>query len=218
MLVNQDFILLILNCKSYKHKAIKQRNTWLKSLPPFLKYYHVIGDERLNVPFVFDNVDNILFVKTKDDYISLPHKVISAFKAVKETFNYKYIFKTDDDQRLLKGDFFNLLANTLSEKKLITSDPNKIHYGGKAFNIGTHSSTYHLEHRELPSNIILHKTIYCTGRFYFISKEAVDNLLLKADNFKKEYFEDYSVGYYLSPEFKKNILSMDTGKFFSDNM
>ena len=28
-----DYILLIMNCKNYKHKALHQKNTWLKIYP-----------------------------------------------------------------------------------------------------------------------------------------------------------------------------------------
>ena len=45
-------------------------------LPSYLRFYHVIGDETLcDQPYKFDNENNILWVKTADDYISLPKKI-----------------------------------------------------------------------------------------------------------------------------------------------
>ena len=55
----QDFIMLIMNCKKYQKKAKFQKLTWLKTIPTYLKYYHVIGDESLDVDFKFDNENNI---------------------------------------------------------------------------------------------------------------------------------------------------------------
>lgn len=101
-MIEQEFILLIMNCKKYAKKAKFQKMTWLKSIPSSLLYYHVIGDENLERDFYFDDQERILWVKTLDDYNSLPKKVIAAYNAVNETLNFKYIFKTDDDQILVK--------------------------------------------------------------------------------------------------------------------
>jgi hypothetical protein len=56
----QDFILLIMNCKKYEYKAQKQKETWLKNLPDFLIYFHVIGDPTLCTDFEFNYSKNIL--------------------------------------------------------------------------------------------------------------------------------------------------------------
>ena len=56
-MINQDFILLIMNCKKYMKKALFQKGTWLKTLPTWLKYYHVIGDETLDCDYKFDDVE-----------------------------------------------------------------------------------------------------------------------------------------------------------------
>ena len=51
--VQQDFILLIMNCQKYREKAEAQKNTWLKELPSNIKYYHVIGNSELKTDFEF---------------------------------------------------------------------------------------------------------------------------------------------------------------------
>jgi hypothetical protein len=107
-MIEQDFIMLIMNCHKYAKKALFQKQTWLKSIPSYLIYYHVIGDETLETPYKFDNDNRILWVKEMDDYNSLPKKVISAYQAVYETFTFKFIFKTDDDQILVKPQFFDI--------------------------------------------------------------------------------------------------------------
>ena len=38
-MIEQDFIMLIMNCKKYVKKAKFQKMTWLKALPSYLSYY-----------------------------------------------------------------------------------------------------------------------------------------------------------------------------------
>ena len=61
-MIDQDFIMLIMNCKKYMKKALFQKRTWLKTIPSYLCYYHVIGDETLESNYKFDNENNILFI------------------------------------------------------------------------------------------------------------------------------------------------------------
>ena len=208
-MIEQDYILLILNCKKYKYKAEYQKNNWLKNIPSTLIYYHIIGDENLNEGFTFDDKNHILYVKTKDDYNSLPHKVISAFNAINITYKFKYIFKTDDDQELIKPDFFKTLMNVLTIKK-------ETHYGGYPIHCNDHISRYYIIHNELPKNILLKKTTYCNGRFYFLSNNAVNHLLPKTSFIEKEYLEDYAIGYHLDNVYKQNLLVINNGTIFKD--
>lgn len=205
----QDYILLIMNCKKYLKKAEYQKKTWLLNLPSYIKYYHVIGEEDLDCYFKFDNENNILWVKVADDYNSLPKKVIAAYNAVYKTFNFKYIYKTDDDQILVKENFFGTL-------KGLTEQVPRIHYGGYIIITENHFSQYHRIHPELPANLPILKTKYCSGRFYFLSDKAVEYLISKRHLIEKEYFEDYAIGYYLDPKFKINMLGMTTNIFFKD--
>jgi len=207
----QEVIMLIMNCKKYEWKADIQRNTWLKSIPDFIKYYHVIGNEDLETEYKFFEEANILYVKTPDDYNSLPNKVISSFKAINETFSYKYIFKTDDDQNLINPKFFEILYNLLNAKG------SSIHYGGHIVEVNTpYLSEYYKIHPELPKELPIQITKYCSGRFYFLSHKAVQNLLTKRETIIKEFLEDYAIGYNLHNFFKNNILKLNTNKAFID--
>jgi hypothetical protein len=200
-----------MNCKKYAKKALFQKNTWLKSIPSYLKYYHVIGDETLDRDFIFDDANQVLWVKTPDDYNSLPKKVIEAYNAVCATFDFKYIFKTDDDQILVNSNFFNTIT------KLITNKTPISHYGGYIVDIPeSHLSQYHKIHPELPKNLPLYVTKYCSGRFYFLSKDAITDLLTKTELIKKEYFEDYAIGYNLDEKYKIDMLNILTNKIFID--
>lgn len=207
-MIKSDFIILIMNCKKYVHKAEYQKKTWLKNV--HIPYFHVLGNPSLNTEYEFDHCNKKLTVKTGDDYISLPQKVISAYNAVKEVYDFKYIFKTDDDQNLISDDFFHTFPIILQQQ--IPSP----HYGGKIIHIKPHISTYYTIHPELPRDLYMQETSYSTGRFYFLSYDAVESLIKEKSNISKEYFEDYAIGLYLDPIFKDNALCIDTDRIFRD--
>jgi hypothetical protein len=211
-MLEQDYIMLIMNCKKYFDKAAYQKKTWLPLVPSFLRYYHVIGDESLDCAFKFDDDDKILWIKVADDYNSLPKKVIRAYQAVYSTFQFKYLFKTDDDQILVKPQFFDTLAGLLSTKVP------KIHYGGYIVDIKQpYLSEYHRIHPELPKQLPLLVTKYCSGRFYFLSKSAITNLIGKRELIEKEFLEDYAIGFNLDTIYKKGMLHLATNQYFTDS-
>ena len=210
-MIQQEYIMLIMNCKKYAKKAYYQRITWLRSIPYYLKYYHVIGDEDLDTEYKWDEVSKILWVKTKDDYNSLPKKVIASYKAVQETFDFKYLFKTDDDQILTQPIFFDIIINIINKK-----NPTP-HYGGYIVDVPIpYLSKYYIIHQELPKTIIIQKTKYCSGRFYFLSKEAIQDLVEKRGLVSKEYLEDYAIGNYLDEKWKHGMLDIKTNHYFAD--
>ena len=61
-MIEQDCIMLIMNCVKY---------------------------EKMETVYRFDEVNHVLWVKTPDDYNSLPNKVITSYQAINETFNFK---------------------------------------------------------------------------------------------------------------------------------
>jgi hypothetical protein len=212
-MIEQEYILLIMNCKKYKEKAIQQKHSWLKKLSSRLIYFHVVGDPLLDddAGFYFDFVEKVLYVQTKDDYISLPKKVFAAYKAISETYQFKYIFKTDDDQNLVNDNFLNTVMNVLDKKVP------RVHYGGKVVDVEVpYLSEYYKIHPELPKNMIINTTKYCSGRFYFLSWDAIFSLCGKKDSIEKEYMEDYAIGLNLPSFLKENILNLTTDKYFID--
>ncbi len=210
--IKQDFILLIMNCQKYSEKATVQKNTWLKELPSSIKYYHVIGNSMLKTNFKFDDEERKLWVRNHDDYNSLPHKVITAYDAINETYDYKYIMKTDDDQQVQScSQFFSTLT------KLFDSPSFSYHYGGFIVDVKLpHISQYYRIHPELPRNLKIEAIKYCNGRFYFLSYKAIQDLITKRESISKEYLEDYSIGYYLESSLKTNIFPIKTDIYFKD--
>ena len=158
-----------------------------------------------------DNDNNILYVKVADDYNSLPKKVIAAYNAINKTFNFKYLFKTDDDQILVNNKFFAMLSGLIQTKQP------KTHYGGYIVDVKQpYLSEYHRIHPELPQRLPLYITKYCSGRFYFLSSEAIQDLLSKRERIEQEFLEDYAIGFNLHPKYKQDILLIATNKYFTD--
>jgi len=217
-MIEQDFILLIISCEKYKFKADIQKLTWLKDINHSKKsilYFHVIGNPLLEKEYIIDYSNNTIYIKVEDDYNSLPKKVIKVLKVINYEYKFKYIFKTDDDQQLLNTDFLFNLQNLLflncnHEKK-------RIHYGGQIITINKpYLSQYHTIHPELPPDLPLLQTQYCSGRFYLLSNLAVKYLITNEKEIMKEYLEDYAIGYNLHQTFKLNILELQTKKYFVD--
>lgn len=217
-MIEQDYILLILNCVKYRNKALKQKETWLQELPNNLIYFHIIGDPNLTNDYLFDHNNNILYVNCEDDYNSLPKKVINAYSAISKEYQFKYIFKTDDDQELTNKTFFQTLIKVLNTKNILDSNL-KPHYGGYIVDVKVpYICKYNLIHPELPDNLIINQGKYCSGRFYFLSEEAIADLLFKKDLIKAELLEDYAIGTHLLANFKTNIFFIDTNSYFKDDV
>jgi hypothetical protein len=208
-------VLLIMNCIKYKHKAAKQRESWLKGLQ--IPYYHVLGNLELEANYQFDDQERILWVKTPDDYNSLPKKVLSAYAAVQQSFPaIQYIFKTDDDQMLQSNNpnkFFDNI-NKMLERRMKTA---KIHYSGNIVDVPkAYLSQYYRIHPELPKELPVYVTQYCSGRFYILSMEAIAYLISKRELIFQEYLEDYAMGMHLHNRYKNPMVHLDTDIFFKD--
>jgi hypothetical protein len=209
-ITDYKYVLLILNCKKYKWKADKQKSTWLPRIPDNVCYLHVIGRGKTHEACELDLPNHVLYTNTQDDYVSLPHKVIAALKAVNEWFEYTHIYKTDDDQLLIQPNFFVRLDQTLS-----AAVP-ALNYGGLNIRVNDHYSNYHTVHSELPTTLFLEKNVYCNGRFYFLSKAAVLHLIPHESEISKRIIEDHAVGFYLGEQMKTRMCNIDTGKIFAD--
>ena len=206
-----DIILLILNCKKYREKAIVQKNTWLKTIPSNIKYYHVIGDKEIcnGQDIYVDDNESVIYTNTLDDYNSLPSKVITALAGIHSKFDFKYVFKTDDDQDLTIADFFIRLQNELVKSQY--------HYGGFIIQNQEKISDYYKVHDCLPQDIHLKCTIYATGRFYLLSRTAVEDLIYKREEIEKQFIEDHAIGLFLDSRFKTGALQIFTLIAFADH-
>ena len=209
-MIEQTFILIILNCKKYKYKADLQKKYWLKNLNTNISYFHIIGDKEKcqTNDYLFDNENNILYVNTPDDYLSLPNKVITAIDAINKNYNYKYILKTDDDQMLINKNYLDITLSLLEKKEF--------DYGGLLIQVPDHISKYWMIHECLPRDLFLKGTQYCNGRFYILSNKLANILINKKESIKKYIIEDHCIGLHTPEEYKRNILKIDNNKIFVD--
>jgi hypothetical protein len=212
-----NVVLLIMNCVRYKDKADAQKKTWLAGMTE-VPYYHVRANPEMEPPYQFDDTERVLWVKTKDDYNSLPHKVISAYQAVAERYapTLKYVLKTDDDQTIqarIPNNFFQATIRMLER----SGDDAKIHYAGNVVDVPQpYLSQYHRIHPELPVDLPVLQTKYCSGRFYVLSADAVADLLKKKHHIEKEFLEDYAIGLHLDESYKRTMKHLATNVFFQD--
>jgi hypothetical protein len=212
-MIKQDVILLIMNCHRYTFKALEQKKTWIPLLSDSILYFHVLGDPLLTEPFKIDVLNHVLYVRCEDDYNSLPKKVIRAFSAIYSAYNFKYIFKTDDDQNVTDTKLFDHFANIL-----LQSVP-KVHYAGTIIHVpNAYKSEYYRIHPELPNELFVMSTTYCSGRFYALSADAVFCLLNKQMLIEKEFLEDYAIGFNLSSFLKITMVDFkeDINKYIGD--
>ena len=175
-------------------------------------FYHVRGDPKASAAFAVPE-PHVLIVRAPDDYAGLPQKMRAAFDAVRRLHpTIRLLFKTDDDQRLSPPIFLSKLCSLLL--------PSTRHYGGFVIDVErAHVSKYYLEHPELPRDLVVQPTRYCSGRFYFLSRAALDALAdMPASVFAQEYLEDYAVGRLLPAAFKAPdaILHIPSHTYFTD--
>ena len=112
-MIEQKYVLLIMSCKKYHDKMILQKKSWLQDIPSYIKYFHVIGDSSLKKEYEFNYDENVLVVNTKDDYVSLPKKVIQAYYAVDNEYQYQFIFKVIFNHSLSTHYFLNPIFHFL---------------------------------------------------------------------------------------------------------
>ena len=206
-------LLMILNCVAYRHKADRQRATWLSTIS--IPYYHVLGDPLLPTEWQFDDVRKELWIRVADDYPSLPQKVIRAFRALDTRFRFRYLLKTDDDQQLQQPRFLSTLVSVL------LSSTSSVHYGGQLVHVTRpHVSQYYRVHPELPTNLVIQATRYCSGRFYVVSADLVTYLYTQCkEAIEHETFEDYAIGYHVPEQYKSgpSFLPLRTTHAFVDD-
>jgi hypothetical protein len=205
-----DYILMILNCHKYRYKAELQTKEWISSLPSEICWFHIIGNPEIKDDFIYKPEEHLLIVKTPDDYVSLPMKVIYSLKAIYTLFDFQYVFKTDDDQTLIFSTFFQNLLQVCKQRK-----PD---YGGHLLKVPNHYSTYHTIHSVLPKDLFLEETLYATGRFYLLSKLSVESLLLKIESISKKIIEDHAIGLHLHESLKINSIHFNTSAIFKDRI
>lgn len=94
-MIKEDIVIVIISCKKYEWRRVLQESS-LSNIKN-LTYYYIVGSPEKcgDQKYIFEN--KTLYLNEPDDYISLPKKVMGAFRAIHENYDYKYIIKMDDD-------------------------------------------------------------------------------------------------------------------------
>lgn len=218
-----DYILVILSCKKYRDirrkgqiKQFLNDNKILKGM----RWFHVEGNQNLfkfkkhrGKKYIINENEHIIYTNTKDDYLSLAHKTIMAFKAVYEKYNFKYLIKTDDDQRLVFPQLFDYM-----HQNLVQSKPD---YVGRIFNMEKKVETYQPHvHRDdgFPQGYIVGDGLpFTNGRLYALSRRNTKDLVEnKFDQIKDELSEDWAIAKYQEKEYRTNTFIFDTLQVLMD--
>jgi hypothetical protein len=218
-----DYILVILSCKKYRDvrrkgqiKQFLNDNSILKGM----RWFHVEGNEALfkhkkykGKDYIVNEKYNIIYTNTGDDYLTLAHKTIMAFKAIYENYSFKYLIKTDDDQRLIYPKLFDMM-----HEKFVQLKPD---YVGRIFNMQRKLETYQPRVHKVdgfPEGYIVGDGLpFTNGRLYALShrntKDLVEN---KFEQIKSELSEDWAIAKYQEKEYRTNIFSFETMHVFMD--
>jgi hypothetical protein len=221
--LKDDYILVILSCKKYKDvRRTEQISQFLtdNSVMKGMRWFHVEGNKKLfknsrnkNKQYIINEDENLIITNTKDDYLSLAHKTIVAFKAIVDKYKFKYILKTDDDQRLLVRNFFPQLDQQIKNK-----NPD---YLGRIFNMEKKLETYqpavHKEDGFPEGYIVGDGKPFTNGRFYGLSHRNVSYLVSnKFNQVRKELSEDWAIAKYQHLDHRNNIFTFENMHIFMD--
>jgi len=171
-------MLLIISCNQNKDQLEIIYDSWLKYSK--IPYVIVIGNPDQIDNYIFDESSRKLYIKSKDDYDSLPFKVYYGISIIKKLWNPSFIIKIDDD----------IFLNPIKLYSWIYDEPHCDYEGVKAsFEIDIESSN--------TTVLTSQKILYCGGPMYFISSNAINIITqhMKPGLFKDE---DVNIGYTLS--------------------
>lgn len=173
---------MILSCEKYKDRRERQE-VWIKKI--MIPYYYIIGNPLLDTEYVVDQENKIIYIKCKDTYDALCIKMYLGSKVIYSLYpTLKYLFKTDDDTMCDLDKFYKLFESIQGYD-----------YGGNVISCDSHYSTYHYPNVEdvYKYPILVEKSQFCAGFFYFLSRKAVEILLKEKDLMYSHFFEDYAV-------------------------
>lgn len=177
-------IIGVLTCPENSHRVEGIRRTWLKLVPDHVRVVFIFGRPGVGPSLEGDQ----LYLDCPEAYEKLPKKVHLFFQYCVKTFDFDYIFKTDDDSYIdmdiflsfdkRGGDYIGRIQGM--EDSAVTRT---WHYGkctDKSFEV-PYEGEYICD--------------WARGGGYFLSRKAVEILLPKtAVSFSRELFEDKMVG------------------------
>lgn len=124
-LKKRETFLLVLIASSVQHSSKREaiRNSWLKLFSPLSKHFFVVGgksypeEEAILLAESFEHGDILILPSTKDDYSSLPEKVLRAFVHLSSTWTFEFLLKCDDDSFVRMPDIVHELSSRFAKTR-----------------------------------------------------------------------------------------------------
>ena len=186
-----DVIFLIFSSPDNFLKRNSIRQTWFKGAPKNYKILFVIGaiQTKYGSDLRKENYlhKDLLLLNMRDSYVSLTQKLLQSFCHLVKKYEFKFVFKGDDDT------YVNL---ELFSSKLVTKNHHKLYWGYFVGNARIKTlgkwkeNNWFLCDRYLP---------YARGGGYVLSYDLANFLSLNSALLNIYQNEDVSLGVWLSP-------------------
>ena len=212
---SKNIIILIITCAKNIKKISILRQLWVHQLKVFgITVLFVVGNNKTKPTYI---KDDIIFVNGSDFYEGLPEKIFQAYKFIYQNFQFKYIYKVDDDviinplnliKTRLKGDYIGI-------KKIVDKSFNRYWHKGKCKDSSLNNIGY-------PLNRIYYDTYHAKGESgYFLSKKAIDCIMKYEKYIITDLYEDKVFGDILRkeginltelPDYQSKLFTSSIGK------
>jgi hypothetical protein len=194
---SDDIFIIIITCFKKIKQAMEQQNTWVSQLQSLgIRCLFVAGDPSLQHP---ELTGNYLILPVEDSYECLPKKVFYAFSFVYRHYQFRYLYKVDDDA-YVNGIYFMYLHQILEghhylgKGKTVGADFNRQWHQGKCQKDSLNRLPY-------PAQRITPGVTYARGEAgYFLSREALESLFPYERYIVSDLYEDKVIGDCLEKE------------------
>lgn len=126
-----DILVIVQSCAKNKVKRDACSRTWLKHIPKGVEYFFVVGDPKQKA--AAKKVKNVVTCKCDDSYGGLCSKTIAMFQYAVGHYDFKYLFKCDDDTYVVLDRLVKLLkdyrGNVFLSNVMWTGEDNTISGG-----------------------------------------------------------------------------------------
>jgi hypothetical protein len=190
---NTRYVLGVMTCKKYLHKADEQFNKYLQDIHKYpIVYIKFIGDPTIDTEYIYDKDNNLLTLKCEDDYLNLPNKVYSFLKTIIKLFpDVTNIVKMDEDVIVDLPKLFDLMERCKDRQ-----------YAGRYIGINSTTSGWLSQKKDVCTEfpelattpVYLHAMQYCSGCIYFLNRSSVDIIINSPEYFPpfpKDTYQNY---------------------------
>ncbi len=194
--INGPILFLIISCVAYKERRDVLKDYYAKHLRKGDKAIFVVGGAKKTL---YNRKTDTLHLAAGDLYEDLPEKVLKAIAFAHQNFEYRYLFKVDDDVVINFDLFYPAVSNVESDyfgrrvPSVRGSKPSETWHFGKT----SESSKYFNK----PFKFNGGPTYWACGGIYGLSKRAtseIDAAVTNKIEFSDYIYEDHTIATILS--------------------